>query len=406
MHIGDSPEEATFRATAHAWLSQHAAPRRAAGTTHYDDLEAHVVQCRRWQRTLYDNGWAGIGWPTAFGGRGASAIESSIFTEEQAGFTVATGAFAVAIGMAGPTLMAHGTPDQQRDLLPAMLRGDHVWCQLFSEPGAGSDLASLGTRAERDGDEWVINGQKVWTSLGQFADYAILLARTDIDVPKHRGITYFLLDMRSPGIEVRPLRQITGTAHFNEVFLSDVRIPNSNVVGEVGNGWKVAQTTLTSERAFIGGGGGAWSVGGLIALATANGAIHDPVIRQALMRAHSRAATLTYLGYRLRTAFSHKRMPGGEMFIMKLAYARHWAATVDTAMAVLGADGMITDAGRNTDTDADTGSWGEYLLSQFAIRLGGGTDEVQANIIAEQALGLPREPAVDRELAWKDLVRS
>ena len=398
MHIGDSPAEAEFRATANAWLTQHAALRTAAQTTHFDDLDDHVAECREWQHTLHDNGWAGITWPKVFGGRGASAIEGAIFNEEQGRFAVATGAFAVAIGMVGPTLMAHGTPEQQRQFLEPVLRGRHVWCQLFSEPGAGSDLASLATRAVRDGDEWVVTGQKVWTSLGQFADFAILLARTDPDVPKHRGITYFLLDMRSPGIEVRPLRQITGTAHFNEVFLTDVRIPHCNVVGEVGNGWKVAQTTLTSERAFIGGGGGAWSVDGLIALATTTGMVKELPVRQALMRAYCRASTLTYLGYRMRTAFSQKRTPGPEMFIMKLAYARHWAATTDTAMAVLGAEGMLTDR--------ESSAWGQYFLSQYAIRLGGGTDEVQANIIAEQGLGLPREPSTDRGVPWKDLVRS
>ena len=398
MYIGDSSDEATFRANARAWLSHHATARTATQTMHYDDLGAHVGECRRWQRTLHDNGWAGITWPKSFGGRGASPIEAAIFGEEQSGFAVATGAFAVAVGMVGPTLMAHGTPEQQRDLLPAILRGDHVWCQLFSEPGAGSDLASLATRAMRDGDEWVVDGQKVWTSLGQFADYAILLARTDADVPKHRGITYFAVDMRTPGIEVRPLRQMTGTAHFNEVFLTGVRVPHANIIGDVGNGWKVAQTTLTSERAFIGGGSGAWNVDGLIALAAANGTVGDQPTRQALMRAYSRAATLTYLGYRLRTALSQQRMPGPEMFIMKLAYARHWTATMDTAMSVVGADGMLT--GR------DTSNWGQYLLSQFAIRIGGGTDEVQANIIGEHALGLPREPSADRDAAWKDLVRS
>ncbi len=398
MHIGDSPEEATFRATANAWLSEHASPRTTGQSMHYDDLVLHVRECREWQHTLHEHGWAGITWPSAFGGRGASAIEGAIFGEEQGRFAVATGALAVAIGMVGPTLMAHGTPAQQKAFLQPILRGDHVWCQLFSEPGAGSDLASLATRAARDGDEWVINGQKVWTSLGQFADHAILLARTDPDAPKHRGITYFLLDMRTPGIEVRPLRQITGTAHFNEVFLTDVRIPDCNVVGEVGNGWKVAQTTLTSERAFIGGGGGAWTIDGLIATAQRLGVAHEPPIRQALMRAYCRAATLTYLGYRMRTAFSQRRMPGPEMFVMKRAYAMHWAATMDTAMEVLGAQGMLTD-------HADS-SWGQCFLSQYAIRLGGGTDEVQANIIGEQGLGLPREPSSDRDTPWKDLVRS
>ncbi len=398
MHIGDSPTEAEFRATANAWLSTHASPRAAAQTMHYDDLGEHVAECRQWQRVLHSGGWAGITWPTAFGGRGASAIEGAIFGEEQGRFAVATGAFAVAIGMVGPTLMAHGSPDQQRQFLEPILRGEHVWCQLFSEPGAGSDLASLATRAERDGDEWVVTGQKVWTSLAQFSDYAILLARTDPDVPKHRGITYFVVDMRSPGIEVRPLRQITGTAHFNEVFLTDVRIPHANVIGEVGNGWKVAHTTLTSERSFIGGGGGAWNVEGLLTLARAAGVADEPPMRQALMRAYCRAATLTYLGYRMRTALSQKQMPGPEMFIMKLAYARHWAATTDTAMAVMGAGGMLTDR--------HDSAWGQYFLSQYAIRLGGGTDEVQANIIGEQGLGLPREPSIDRDTPWKDLVRS
>ena len=398
MHIGDSPDEAAFRAEARAWLTANAAPRSGGESMHHDDLAAHVAACRQWQRTLFDHGWAGIPWPKAFGGRGGTSLQASIFGEEQGAFSVSAGAFAVGIGMVGPTLMAHGTPEQQQRYLQGMLRGDDVWCQLFSEPGAGSDLAALATRAVRDGDEFVINGQKVWTSLGQFADFGILLARTNPDVPKHRGITYFIVDMRTPGIEVRPLVQMTGTAHFNEVFLTDVRIPAANVVGEIDNGWKVTHTTLTSERAFIGGGNGTWNVDALIDLAKANGTVDDPSIRQGLMQAYTRAAAMTYLGYRLRTAASQRRMPGPEMFIMKLAYARHWAATMETAMQVVGAEAMLTSEPSNV--------WGQYFLSQFAIRLGGGTDEVQANIIAEQGLGLPREPSNDRDIPWKDLARS
>ena len=244
----------------------------------------------------------------------------------------------------------------------------------------------------------MVNGAKTWTSYAHEADWIFCLVRTEDGGRKQDGITFLLMDMRTPGIEVRPLRQMTGTAHFNEVFLTGVRVPHANIIGAVGNGWKVAQTTLTSERAFIGGGSGAWNVDGLIALAAANGTVGDQPTRQALMRAYSRAATLTYLGYRLRTALSQQRMPGPEMFIMKLAYARHWTATMDTAMSVVGANGMLT--GR------DTSNWGQYLLSQFAIRIGGGTDEVQANIIGEHALGLPREPSADRDAAWKDLVCS
>jgi alkylation response protein AidB-like acyl-CoA dehydrogenase len=397
MHIGDSEAEATFRAEANSWLSGTAAPHDPATRTSHPDLGAHVHACRAWQAVLAANGWAGITWPKEFGGRGGTAIQAAIFAEEQAKFDVATGSFAVAIGMAGPTLIAHGSPDQQSRFLGPMLRGEHVWCQLFSEPDAGSDLASLGTRAELDGDTWVVNGQKVWTSLGQFADYAILLARTNPDVPKHHGITYFLLDMSTPGIEVRPLRQITGVAHFNEVFLNDVRIPSDNVVGGVDRGWSVARTTLNSERAFIGGGSNSWSVDELIEMAAKRGLTSDPIVRQDLMRAETRAATLRFLGYRLRTAMSRGTVPGREALIMKLAYARHWAATMDVAMSLLGPDGMLHDSDEN---------WQHAFLSQYAIRLGGGTDEVQQNIIGELGLGLPREPSVDRNTAWKDLARS
>lgn len=400
MHIGDSPEEAAFRAEARAWLEQHAKPKGSGPIERHHDLADHVARCVEWQHTLYDEGWAGITWPKEFGGRGGTALQAAIFNEEQARFDVATGAFAVSIGMVGPTLMAHGSPEQQQRFLGPMLRGDHLWAQLFSEPGAGSDLASLATRAELDGDEWVVNGQKVWTSLGQFAHYGILLARTDPDIPKHQGITYFLVDMSAPGIEVRPLQQITGVAHFNEVFLTDVRIPAENVVGGVGAGWKVANTTLTSERAFIGGGGSLWSVNDLVDVARQLGRLDDPVVRQELMRAHSRAQVMTYLGYRLRTAMSQRRMPGPEMLVMKLGFAQHWAATMDAAMHVLGAEGMLWG-----EASAESGAWQQHFCGQYAVRLGGGTDEVQRNIIGERGLGLPREPSTDRDVPWRDLVR-
>jgi alkylation response protein AidB-like acyl-CoA dehydrogenase len=308
---------------------------------------------------------------------------------------VATGVFAVAIGMVGPTLMVHGN-EEQREHLGAILRGEEVWCQLFSEPGAGSDLASLGTRAERDGDDFVVNGQKVWTSMAQHADHAILLARTDPDVPKHQGITYFIVPMDTPGIEVRPLTQITGVAHFNEVFLTDVRVAATNIVGELHGGWKVAQTTLGNERAFIGGGAGTWSVPALIDLARRAGVERDPTIRQDLARAHERASALTYLGYRMKTAIARGEHPGPVASVLKLAYSRHWAASGDLALSILGASGMLWG-----DDAPERAQWQQMFCGQFAIRLGGGTDEVQANVIGERALGLPREPAVDRDLPWR-----
>jgi alkylation response protein AidB-like acyl-CoA dehydrogenase len=381
VDFDDSPEEAAFRAEARAWLERHARPV----TSRRDPFEeGHVDRCKAWQRTLYDGGWAGITWPKEYGGRGASAIEAAIFSQEQARFDVSTGVFAVAIGMVGPTLIAHGTPAQKRRYLDPMLRGDEVWCQLFSEPGAGSDLAGLSTRAVRDGDEWVVNGQKVWTSGAQHSDFGILLARTDPSVPKHDGITFFLVDMRTPGIEVRPLRQITGVAHFNEVFLTDLRLPAESVVGEVGGGWRVARTTLANERTLIGGGAGA-GFADVAALAAACGAGADLRHRQDLAAAYSRWEIMRFLGYRVQTALSQGRAPGPESSILKLFYSQHLARTADLVLAVQGTAGTSGD-----------GLWHSWFLNQWGSRIGGGTDQIQRNIIGERVLGLPREPAVDR----------
>ncbi|MFZ9676386.1 MAG: acyl-CoA dehydrogenase family protein [Ilumatobacteraceae bacterium] len=403
MHIGDTPDEAAYRAEARAWLEAHASRKSDAHgdevVDHTRDLAGHVQACRDWQRVLFDHGWAGITWPAQYGGKGASAIQAAIFNEEMAQFDVAVGTFAVSIGMVGPTLIAHGTPEQQHKHLAPILKGEEVWCQLFSEPGSGSDLASLGTRAVRDGDDWVVNGQKVWTSLGQYADYAILLARTDVDQPKHAGITYFILDMKTPGIEVRPITQITGVQHFNETFLTDVRIPHANVVGGVNEGWKVAQTTLANERNFIGS-GGSWSATDLVDLAQRRGCASDPHVRQRLAQAVSRQETLKYLGFRMRTAMSQRRMPGPEMLTLKLAFANHWRLSAETAIGILGADAMLWG-----DDAAEDNQWGQHLLSQFAIRIGGGTDEIQHNIIAERGLGLPREPMPDKDQPWRSLSR-
>src|SRR5829696_5027833 len=258
----DRPEEAAFRREARTFLEQHAplkqdraGPPPMGHDANSPEEAEHVRRSQAWQATLYDNGWAGITWPTRYGGRAGTIVQQMIFNQELARFDVSAGVFAQGIGMSGPTLIAHGTDEQRERFLRPMLRGDELWCQLFSEPNAGSDLAALRARAERDGDEFVVNGQKVWTSSAHYSDWGILLARTNIDVPKHRGITYFLVDMTTPGIDVRPLRQITGAAHFNEVFLTHVRIPVANVVGAVDAGWNVTMTTLMNERTLIGGGG-------------------------------------------------------------------------------------------------------------------------------------------------------
>ena len=228
MDLRDSPQEAAFRAEAADFLAGRQPPSMSEYTDDTVDEEAYLERCRQWQRTLADHGWAAPTWPREFGGRGVGPIQQIIWNQELAKLGAGESLFVAGIGMAGPTLIAHGSEQQKQRYLAKMLRADEIWCQLFSEPGAGSDLAGLATRAERDGDDWIVNGQKSWCSGGHYSDFAILLARSDPSVPKHQGISYFLLDMKTPGIEVAPLRQWNGGAHFNEVFLNDVRVPDSN----------------------------------------------------------------------------------------------------------------------------------------------------------------------------------
>ena len=314
-------------------------------------------------------------------------MQQVIFGQEQSQFEVSTGALTVGLSMVGPTLITWGSEEQKQRFLGPMLRGDEVWCQLFSEPAAGSDLASLTTRAELDGDSWVVNGQKVWTSLAHQSHWGILLVRTNRDAPKRYGISYMLVDLNSPGVEIRPLRQIDGVAHFNEVFLTDVRIPVDQVVGEIDNGWRVAQTTLQSERVAIGGGEGLRFDDLRVLSARAAGSLR---FRQEIAAAYIRLELLRYLGLRAQTALSHGRLPGPESSVMKLAYSRHVAATADLLMALQGPAGMLGVNGA-----PDEGYWQQQFLSQWSIRIGGGTDQIQRNILGERVLGLPREPMTE-----------
>ena len=406
----ESPADSAFRAEARAFLEGHAKPRDTTtdlattlGRTSIspEGEAAHVRECREWQETLAANGWAGIAWPAEYGGRGGSPGQARIFAQEETQFAVSSGAFAIAIGMVGPTIIAHGTEEQKEYYLPRMLNGEHVWCQLFSEPGAGSDLAGLATRAERDGDEWVVNGQKVWTSGAHFSDWGILLARTDWDAPKHRGITYFLVDMRSPGIEIRPLRQITGYAHFNEVFLTDVRIPASNMLGPLNGGWGVTQTTLANERAMIGGGMSGVTFDAVRKLAQDCGVIDDPVIRQELARSYTRFEILKWLGQRARAAARAGKSTGSEASVMKLAISQRVARDGDLYLAMEGADGML----HHEDAPAG-GMWQQMFLNQWSVRIGGGTEQIQKNVLGERVLGLPGEPRPDKTLPFRDLPRN
>jgi len=403
----DTPEEAAFRVEARAWLDANAIPKGhpedfSAGvwTNAYGE-DVYVKRCREWQGRLAAGGFAGITWPRAFGGRGGRPIEAAIFNQEQARFGVSNGVFAIAIGMVGPTILVHGTDEQRLRYLPTMLRGDEVWCQLFSESDAGSDLAGLTTRAVRDGDEWVVSGQKVWTSVAERAEWGILLARTDPDAPKHKGITFFLVDMATPGIDIRPLRQMTGHSHFSEVFLDEVRIPAGNVLGEVGEGWRVTQTTLASERTAIAGGSGGADPPGLIALARAFGKADDPLTRQALVDAHLRSELLRFLRYRSQTALSKGTRPGAETSIMKLAYARFMQQMTTAAIHVQGATGML-----DGPELPNGGVWTTKFLHAPSLRIAGGSDQVQANIIGERVLGLPAEARVDKDVPFRDLAKA
>ncbi|MCB1646419.1 MAG: acyl-CoA dehydrogenase family protein, partial [Pseudomonadales bacterium] len=262
MDFNDTTEEATFRNEARAWLEANVpAESELAGL---DDM----ARAKLWQKRKADAGWACIRWPKEYGGRGADAIQQVILNQEEAKVDApGTGFFGIGQGMAAPTLMTWATEEQKQRYLPKLASGEEIWCQLFSEPAGGSDLAALRTKAERDGDEWVINGQKIWTSGAHYSDYGILVVRTDPNVPKHQGLSYFFLDMKSPGVEIKPIKQISGASNFNEVYFTDVRIPDSQRLGEVGQGWQVALTTLMNERASIGGGSGGPSFEELMDLA-------------------------------------------------------------------------------------------------------------------------------------------
>ena len=407
MDVEDTPEEAAARAEAQAWLRTVAKPRgegegdwRAFRARTDEEDAAQMARAKAWQRTKCDAGWAAIHWPVEYGGQGRSAIEAGVFAEEEGRFDTTGNMFMVGIDMVGPTLMAHGTEEQKARFLPPMLRGDEVWCQLFSEPGSGSDLASLSTRAVRDGDEWVIDGHKVWTSSAHSADFGICLARTDPDAAKHAGISYFLVDMHAPGVTVRPLRQIDGAIHFNEVFLDGVRVPADRLVGDVHDGWRVAMTTLTAERTAIGSGG---RVGTreILDIARRLGRTDDPVLRQEIARVHAREKVQRWTVYRVRTAVAQNRPPGPEAAILKLLNSHQVEHVGEVLMAILGTVGTLWH-----DDAPDDGFWQDMFLMQWSSRIGGGTEDIQRNILGERILGLPREPDPLKGAPWRDLPKS
>jgi len=394
MDFSDSPTEAAFRAEARAFLDEHA-PQEFGSYTSGDDQELVFEQHKAWQKTLAAHGWGAITWPEAYGGRGKGPIEQIIWNEELNRRGVGHSMLAVGIGMVGPTIIAHGSPEQQERFLQPLLQADETWCQLFSEPGAGSDLAGLAARAVQDGDDWIVNGQKTWCSGAQHNHFGILIARTDPSAPKHKGISYFLLDMKTPGIEVQPLIEMTGESHFNEVFLNDVRIPHSALLGPLHGGWGVTQTTLMNERMAMGGLSNLLHFDELKALVLEQSHDHpSATMRDELAKVYTDLRCLELLNARVVSKLGRGVIPTAESSVMKLALARMMTRANQLAMKALGPKAMLR-----------TGYWQNEYLFAPAFHIAGGTSEVQKNVCAERVLGLPREPS-DRETPFEDLHRS
>ncbi|MBK5287902.1 MAG: acyl-CoA dehydrogenase family protein [Acidimicrobiia bacterium] len=371
------PEAEQYRSDIRAFLSEHA---------------PDGVYPPDWSRTLAAAGYVAPHWPRPWG-RAASPIEQLVIDQELRAANAPRPMNPIGIGWAGPTLLVAGSEDQHQRYLPGLLDGSEIWCQLFSEPGAGSDLASLGTTAVRDGDEFVVNGQKVWTTLAHVAQFGILLARTDPDAEAHKGITYFVLDMRTPGVEVRPLVQMTGTHEFNEVFFTDVRIPAENVVGDLHDGWRLAKVTLGNERVSLSGEGALWGRGptamDVIDLVRAHGGADDPLTRQRLAALYIESEILRLIRLRTVSATVRGMEPGPEASVRKAISDEHGQHVMEMAIELAGTGGLLAEAGPYGDTAGGMWSYG-YLYAR-ALTIGGGTSEVQRNILGERVLGLPRD---------------
>ena len=394
------------------WLRENLPPQWVEAIEEGDDEKLRsareLVDFNDWCARLGEAGWATPTWPAEYGFLGLSGSQAKVVNEELNRWKVPRSFNIIGIGMGGPTIMHWGTEEQKQRLLKPMAKHEEIWCQLFSEPGSGSDVASLATRAVKDGDEWVVNGQKVWTTLAHMAKWGLLVARTDPDQPKHKGLSYFIVDMKASGVEVRPLKQITGDAEFNEVFFTDVRIPDSMRLGPEGEGWMVATTTLMNERAALSGAGSAsdQNVGGgpidaIIAAAQRNGAAADPVVRQRLAQAAIEGRVIKMTNLRSSAARKAGHQPGPEGSITKLFQAEYNQRLQDLAMEILGSKAMAW-----SPDDEQTELSVRGFLRSRANTIEGGTSEIMRNILGERVLGLPKEPSVDRDIPWKEIPRS
>jgi len=408
MDFEDSPEEAKFRAEVRAWLDKNAKPRKSGGVV--DVMEENgaadeMAASRAWQKTKAEAGYARITWPKGMGGIGGTPMQSIIFAQEEAKYDVPTGGpFAIGLGMCIPVLMTYGSEDAKKRYVKPAVEGTEIWCQLFSEPAGGSDVANLRTKAEKSGDTWTVNGSKIWTTGAQFSDYGLLLTRTDPNVPKHKGLTAFYLSMKSPGVEVRPIKQASGGSGFNQIFFTDVKIPDSQRLGEVGQGWQVALTTLMHERLAVGGGqGGGLDVRELMQLARSLELEDGPAIKNAAVREkiadwYVKSAGLRYTTMRTMTALSRGQQPGPEASIAKIVVASKLQDLSAFAMELEGEAGILQGAEAPMH-GLFQGGW----LSSPGLRIAGGTDEILRNIIAERVLGLPQDVRVDKDVPFNKI---
>lgn len=404
MDFNDTPEEAAFRQQVRTWLDANATRKSEDKTSiraRVDDVEL-LKKAKVWQDKKAQAGYARITWPKEYGGLGGTPIQQVIYSQEEANYLVPLGFFDIGLGMCIPTLMAYCGPEHLQRYVKPALHGEEVWCQLFSEPAAGSDVAGIRTRAERDGDDWVINGQKVWTSGAHYSDLGIIITRTDPSVPKHQGLTMFYLSMKSPGVEARPIKQISGGANFNEVFFTNVRIPDSQRVGKVGDGWKVALTTLMNERLAVGTPTGGVDVDELLELARDTELEDGPAIRNASVRNkiaewYVQSQGLKFTKFRTLTSLSKGQQPGPESSIAKIVAAPKMQDLGAFAMELMGQAGIMT-----RDVPG-AGAFQQQWIGGAGFRIAGGTDEILRNIVAERVLGLPQDIRVDKDIPFNQM---
>ncbi len=402
MDFNDTPAEAEFRATVKDWIADNAGEYLAPPAKPWG-LEDFVIRSKGWQATKHAAGYVGLTWPKAVGGQGLTPMHQIIFNQEESRTYVPSGLYSIGLGMCIPTVFTHGSPEVAARYVPKALRGDEVWCQLFSEPVAGSDLASIRTKAVKEGNEWVINGQKVWTSFAHKSDFGIVVCRTDFDAPKHKGLTMFIVDMKAPGVEVRGIRQMSGGSDFNEVFFTDVRVNDSHRLGAVGDGWKVSLTTLMHERLAVGG-KPRHAPGYRTLMDVASGIETDtgPAMERADVRQRIADTYIADEGIKLTqmralSALSKGAIPGPEQSISKVVVAKTMQDMASFALDLAETQGFAVEPGSDLEKLQSSYMW------SAGLRIAGGTDEILRNIIAERVLGLPGDLRPDKDTPFSQL---